>query len=49
MKREYKDLELETVTFEDVITASGDGCKKDCPTFKLPCRVYMPCPDAFPG
>ena len=30
MKREYKDLELETVRFdaEDVITASG-GCPKD--------------------
>ena len=32
MKKEYKDLELETVRFdaEDVITASGDPCKPDC-------------------
>ena len=29
MKKEYKDLELETVTFEDVITASGAGCLRD--------------------
>ena len=33
MKKEYKDLELETVRFEaeDVITASGDECPKDAP------------------
>ena len=29
MKKEYKDLEMETVRFEaeDVITASGEECK----------------------
>ena len=38
MKKEYKDLEMETVRFdaEDVITASG-GCEKDCPLDKVPC------------
>ena len=50
MKKEYKDLELETVRFdaEDVITASG-GCDCDCPTVKVlaPCP-FMPCPDAAP-
>ena len=38
MKKEYKDLEMETVRFdaEDVITASG-GCEKDCAPDKVPC------------
>ncbi len=40
MKKEYKVLELETVTFDDIITASG-GCDCDCPTVK----VVAPCPD----
>ena len=45
MKKEYKDLELETVRFdaEDVITASGAPCDCDCPTVK----VLVPCPDAI--
>ena len=31
MKKGYRDLEMETVTFEaeDVITASGAGCDED--------------------
>ena len=30
MKKEYKDLEVEVVTFEDIITASGGpGCGAD--------------------
>ena len=28
MKKEYKDLEVEVVTFDDIITASG-GCDTD--------------------
>ena len=49
MKKEYKDLELETVRFdaEDVITASG-GCEKDaCKLLNCP-SVLQPCPDAAP-
>ena len=44
MKKEYKNLELETVRFEaeDVITASG-GCDCDCPTVK----VIAPCPEVL--
>ncbi len=36
MKKEYKELELETVEFEaeDVITASGGGCDADAPCIK---------------
>ena len=48
MKKEYKDLELETVRFdaEDVITASG-GCEKDaCKLLNCP-SVLQPCPDAI--
>ena len=43
MKKEYKNLELETVRFdaEDVITASGAPCDCDCPTV----AVLAPCPN----
>ena len=47
MKKEYKDLEMETVNFdtEDVITASG-GCNPDkvCLRDGLPCQPVMVCP-----
>ncbi len=41
MKKEYKDLEMETVAFdaEDVITASG-GCEKDCPKDVCTMLIY---------
>ena len=52
MKKEYRDLEMETVTFEaeDVITASGG----DCPLVAvLPCDadggMICECNDYFPG
>ena len=47
MKKEYKNLELEVVTFDDIITASG-GCDKDaCRLLNCP-SVLQPCPDAAP-
>ena len=50
MKKEYKDLEMETVLFDDVITASG-GCPDDCSPDKVPCKCDGPvecfCNNAF--
>ncbi len=44
MKKEYKDLEIETVTFDDIITASGDPlCEKDCKPYRIPCPHEDPC------
>ena len=59
MKKEYKNLELETVRFdaEDVITASGDPiCPKDslcrdllfCPQNEV-CRTHGPCDCVAPA
>lgn len=41
-KKEYTGLELETVAFdaEDVITASGAGCEKDCPKDVCTMLIY---------
>ena len=50
MKKEYKDLELETVNFgaEDVITASGEEpppCSPNCMCITHSCRCIRDFPD----